>query len=436
MSDALLPISISAFTLTNALGAGCAATRAALLAERSGLAPCDFLDVTLPTWIGRVAGLEDHPIAGALADFDCRNNRLADLALAQDDFIAAVEAAKRRWVAARIGVLIGTSTSGILQTELAFRTRDPVTGEFLTPLHYRHTHEVSSAAEFVRARLGLSGPVLAISTACSSSAKVFASAARWLATDQCDAVVVGGVDSLCLTTLYGFASLELVAPGACRPADAARDGITIGEAAGFALLQRAADAPEADFALLGYGESVDAHHMSTPHPEGEGAALAMQRALDRAGLAPSDIQYINLHGTASRTNDSAEDKAVASVFGHTVPCSSTKGWTGHTLGAAGITEAIISLLCIDEGWLPRSLNTATVDPAFRAAILSESRRAPVARVLSNSFGFGGNNASLILGRMPGSSGDKPSRADSSTRDFGRAPASRSAGFRGAHAVRD
>lgn len=400
MSDALLPIAISAFTLTNALGAGCAATRSALLAECTGLSPCDFLDVALPTWIGRVAGLEDHPVVGDLADFDCRNNRLADLALAQDDFIAAIEAAKRRWGAARIGVLIGTSTSGILHTELAFRARDSITGALPQPLHYRQTHEISSAAEFVRRRLGLTGPVLAISTACSSSAKVFASAARWLATAQCDAVVVGGVDSLCLTTLYGFASLELVAPGACRPADAARDGITIGEAAGFALLQRVADASEADFALLGYGESVDAYHMSTPHPDGEGAALAMQRALDRAGLAPAEIDYINLHGTASRTNDSAEDRAVTAVFGCNTPCSSTKGWTGHTLGAAGITEAIISLLCIDEGWLPRSLNTTAVDPAFRTAILSESRRSPIARVLSNSFGFGGNNASLILGRMP------------------------------------
>ncbi len=400
MTDSLLPLAISAFSLTNALGAGVAATRAALRAERTGLAPCDFLDVDLPTWIGRVAGLEERPITGDLAPFDCRNNRLAALALAQDGFFEAVVAARARWGAARVGVIVGTSTSGILHTELAFRQRDAVTGALPTPLHYRQTHEISSAAEFVRARCGLTGPVLAISTACSSSAKVFASAARWLATDQCDAVVVGGVDSLCLTTLYGFAALELVAPGICRPADAARDGINIGEAAGFALLTRAADSPEAAFALLGYGESVDAYHMSTPHPEGIGAALAMRRALDRAGLSPESIDYINLHGTASRTNDRAEDRAVTAVFGTGVPCSSTKGWTGHTLGAAGITEAIISLLCIEEGLIPRSLNTTQVDPEFSSAIVCESRFAPIERVLSNSFGFGGNNASLIVGRMP------------------------------------
>ncbi|WP_407276035.1 beta-ketoacyl-[acyl-carrier-protein] synthase family protein [Halothiobacillus sp. DCM-1] len=400
MSLTLLPLAISAYTLVNALGAGCAATRAALLVGQTGLAPCDFLDVALPTWIGRVAGLEALPITGDLAAFDCRNNRLAALALAQDGFEAAVEAARARWGAARVGVIIGTSTSGILHTELAFRQRNPETGALPEPLHYRQTHEISSAAEFVRAYFALEGPVLAISTACSSSAKVFASAARWLATDQCDAVLVGGVDSLCLTTLYGFASLELVAPGACRPADAARDGINIGEAAGFALLQRPADAPEAAFALLGYGESVDAYHMSTPHPAGEGAALAMQRALARAGLPASAIDYINLHGTASRINDSAEDQAVTAVFGTEVPCSSTKGWTGHTLGAAGMTEAIISLLCIELGLIPQSLHTTQVDPGFHSAIVTAPRHAPIERVLSNSFGFGGNNASLILGRMP------------------------------------
>lgn len=400
MTGSLVPVAITAHTLTNALGAGVDATRDALMAGRTGLAPCDFLDVSLPTWVGRVAGLDAQPITGALAAFDCRNNRLAALALAQDGFFDAVEAARSRWGASRVGVIVGTSTSGILHTELAFLSRDPVTGAFLAPLHYRQTHEISSAAEFVRAALDLTGPVLAISTACSSSAKVFASAARWLATDQCDAVVVGGVDSLCLTTLYGFASLELVAPGACRPADTERDGISLGEAAGFAMLQRRRDAPEAPFAVLGYGESVDAYHMSTPHPEGAGAALAMRRALDRAGLSPDAIDYINLHGTASRTNDSAEDRAVTAVFGTEVPCSSTKGWTGHTLGAAGITEAIISLLCIEHGFLPQSLNTRQVDPGFSSAIVRESRRVPIHRVLSNSFGFGGNNASVILGRMP------------------------------------
>ncbi|HUX81307.1 MAG TPA: beta-ketoacyl-[acyl-carrier-protein] synthase family protein [Halothiobacillus sp.] len=393
------PLRLSHYTMTNALGTGVDATLSALSERRTGLAPCDFLDVALDTWLGRVADLEDLPVMGTLAAYDCRNNRLAQLALQQDNFEAAARAAKARYGADRVAVIMGTSTSGILHTELAFRERDPETGALPVPLHYRETHELSSVAEFTRRYLGLSGPMLSISTACSSSAKVFASAWRLIEAGLCDAAIVGGVDSLCLTTLYGFSSLELVTPGPCRPADAARSGISIGEAAGFALLERSKPTDDQGIALLGYGESVDAHHMSTPHPEGLGARLAMQRALDRAGLTPSDIDYINLHGTASRTNDSAEDQAVSGLFGTTTPCSSTKGWTGHTLGAAGITEALIGALCLQNGFIPGSLNTETVDPTFTSAIQLANRQQPVRHVLSNSFGFGGNNASLILGRV-------------------------------------
>lgn len=398
-SSAMSPLAISHFTLSNALGFGKAATLNALLERRSGLKPCDFLDVALDTYIGRVADLENQPVVDRLSPFDCRNNRLAQAALRQDRFEQAVQAAKARYGADRVAVIIGTSTSGILHTELAFRERDPATGALPSPLHYRETHELSSAPEFVRQYFELTGPVLSISTACSSSAKVFASGWRLLESGLCDAVIVGGVDSLCLTTLYGFSSLELVANEPCRPADAERGGISIGEAAGFALLERRENAPDAALGLLGYGESVDAHHMSTPHPEGLGAELAMQRALDRAGLAACDIDYINLHGTASRTNDSAEDQAVSRLFGTDVPCSSTKGWTGHTLGAAGITEAIIGLLCIENGLIPGSLNTRQIDPEFTSRIVLDNETRPVRRVLSNSFGFGGNNASLIMGRL-------------------------------------
>ncbi|MGH8441289.1 MAG: beta-ketoacyl synthase N-terminal-like domain-containing protein, partial [Nevskiaceae bacterium] len=231
--------------------------------------------------------------------------------------------------------------------------------------------------------------------ACSSSAKVFASASRAMRAGLCDAAVVGGVDSLCLTTLYGFNALQLVSADICRPADAQRNGISIGEAAGFAILEPgAADG----VALLGYGESSDAHHMSAPHPQGEGAAAAMRGALRSAGLQPQQVDYINLHGTATPANDAAEDQAVHAVFGDAVPCSSTKGWTGHTLGAAAITEAVIALLCVEHGLMPRSLNTRQRDPALRSGILLQQRQARVDRVLSNSFGFGGSNCSLLLGR--------------------------------------
>ncbi len=395
----MTPLAITSSTLTNSLGRGQYATLNALRDNRSGLRPCDFMDAELATWIGKVDGLDDFAVTGTLAQYDCRNNRLAQLGLQQDRFIDAVENAKARYGSNRIAVIMGTSTSGILLTEQAFRQRDSETGKLPDSFHYTETHELSAVAEFSRRYLGLTGPSMAISTACSSSAKVFASAQRLIAAGLCDAAVVGGVDSLCFTTLYGFASLELVSPRPCRPADANRDGISIGEAAGFALLERVAAAPAGGIALLGYGESTDAHHMSTPHPEGLGARLAMERALQRAGLQTDEIDYINLHGTASKSNDGAEDKAVAGLFGSRTPCSSTKGWTGHTLGAAGITEAIIGSLCIEHGFMPGSLNTETVDPAFSSRILLHSRNQAVRHVVSNSFGFGGNNCSVVLGRI-------------------------------------
>lgn len=391
------PIRIGAYTTVNALGRGVAASLTALLDGESGLRPCDFLDADIPTWIGRVEGLEEAPIVGPLAAYDCRNNRLARLGLIADGFDQAVLAARRNYGAGRIGVFIGTSTSGIQQTEDAYRRRDPISGELPADFHYRETHNVFSVADFTRRFLDLEGPALAVSTACSSSAKVFATAARHLFAGTCDAAVVGGVDSLCLTTLYGFRALELTSPDPCRPWDAERNGLSLGEAAGFALLERDIDGD--GLALLGYGESSDAYHMTAAHPEGAGAALAMQAALDRANVAAIEVDYINLHGTATPSNDSAEDKAVVRVFGRQTPCSSTKGWTGHTLGAAGITEAVFSFLCLEHGFIPATLNTRRPDPALGAGLVLETRHQPLQRVLSNSFGFGGTNCSLLFGRL-------------------------------------
>jgi 3-oxoacyl-[acyl-carrier-protein] synthase-1 len=393
-------LALTHYTVVNALGRGLSATLAALLAGRSGLRHCDFMDAALDTWIGRVDGLEQEPVVAHLREYDCRNNRLAQLALAADGFDAAVARARARYGAHRVALIIGTSTSGILETELAYReyqARDAADQEGKPPasFRYRTTHENYAVTDFARRYLQLQGPAFTVSTACSSSAKVFASASRLIESGLCDAAVVGGVDSLCFTTLYGFSSLEIVSRQPCRPADAERNGISMGEGAGFALLEKAVG-PD-DICLLGYGESSDAYHMSTPHPEGAGARLAMARALARSGLQAADIDYINLHGTATRANDSAENLAVAALFGAHTPCSSTKGWTGHTLGAAGITEAVIACLCWREGFLPGSLNTVTVDPAFTMNVLLANRRQKVARILSNSFGFGGSNAALILG---------------------------------------
>ncbi|MGK2952965.1 MAG: beta-ketoacyl-[acyl-carrier-protein] synthase family protein [Thiobacillus sp.] len=391
---------LSHFTAASCLGHGLAPTLAALRAQKSGLAPCAFETVTdLATYIGEVAGVDEAPLPASLAEYECRNNRLAYLGLQQDGFNVAVGAAAARYGRRRVGVLLGTSTSGILQTEQAYRRRDPATGALPDDFRYRAAHNTYSVADFVRTAFNLEGPAVVVSTACSSSAKVFAAAARMIAADVIDAAIVGGVDSLCLTTLYGFNSLELLSSEPCRPYDADRNGLSIGEAAAFILLERPAASLDADAVLLlGAGESSDAHHMSSPHPEGLGARMAMAAALKAAGLQPADIDYINLHGTATPSNDAAEGRAVAAIFGKAVPCSSTKGATGHTLGAAGGLEAVIGALALQQGFLPGGVNTRCVDPDIPVPYLTANQQRAPGRVLSNSFGFGGTNCSLILGR--------------------------------------
>lgn len=394
---ALQPLVLSHFTATTSLGAGLAAQLAGLESAACPLVPCDFAGAQLPTWMGRVAGIDDpQPEFG---EFDCRNNRLAWLALQQDGLLEAVAAARERYGAARIGVFLGTSTSGILETELAYRARDPESGALPAGFSYRGHHNPFSLADFVRARLGLEGPAAVVSSACSSGAKVFASAWRLIQLGMIDAALVGGVDSLCLTTLYGFNSLELTSPEPCRPFDAERHGISIGEGGAFALLERAPASPAADAVLLlGAGESSDAWHMSSPHPEGRGAREAMEAALATAGCTPEQIDYINLHGTATPSNDAAEGAAVLALFGDRVPASSTKGATGHTLGAAGAVEAVFCALALQHGLIPGSPGTRTLDPALPLAYQLQPTHRPLAQVLSNSFGFGGSNCSLLLGR--------------------------------------
>lgn len=389
-------LTITAYSLVNALGRGAQACFDALEQGRGGLRRCDFDDADLDTWIGRVDGLEDEVVSGPLATFDCRNNRLAQLGLEQDGFAQRISDARTRYGDERIGVFIGTSTSGVLQVELAYRQRNPASGALPADFSYFGTQNMMSVAEFTRRYLGLEGPVMSVSTACSSSAKVFASAYRHIRAGFCDAAVVGGVDSLCFSTLYGFASLGLVSERPCRPWDAERSGMNIGEGAGFALLEKVRD-EAAGIALLGYGESSDAYHMSSPHPDGAGAAAAMGMALESAGITADAIDYINLHGTGTEANDASEDRAVMRIFGDGTPCSATKGWTGHTLGAAGITETLFALGSIERQFIPGTLNSENLDPALSARVLLANRVAPVKRVLSNSFGFGGSNCSLVLG---------------------------------------
>ncbi|RFU45265.1 beta-ketoacyl-[acyl-carrier-protein] synthase family protein [Paraburkholderia sp. DHOC27] len=399
------PLLLTHFTATSCAGRGLDATLAALREQRGGLTPCNFERADLATWIGAVAGVDDEPVRDDLRDFECRNNRLAQLGLLQDGFAEAVEEAAKRYGPQRVGVFIGTSTAGILETELAYRQRDAASGALPIGFRYAETHNPYSIAAFVRAFFALRGPATAISSACSSGAKVFGTARRMLEAGLIDAAVVGGVDSLCLTTLYGFNSLELLSPQPCRPFDIDRSGISIGEAAAFALLERvdetnaqaAAAVSDDVILLLGIGESSDAYHMSSPHPEGLGARLAIEQALASGGVAAHEVDYINLHGTATPSNDTAESLAVKAVFDGT-PCSSTKGATGHTLGAAGALEAVIAALSLREQWLPAGINTTQPDPQLALNYQLQSRPATLRAVMSNSFGFGGTNCSLLFGR--------------------------------------
>ncbi|WP_395347438.1 beta-ketoacyl-[acyl-carrier-protein] synthase family protein [Variovorax sp. UC122_21] len=388
---------MSAYTATSAVGVGKEPLAEALEHSRSGLRANDFGPAPLPTWIGRVDGLEELRLPDALAHWDCRNNRLAWLGLQADGFLEAVAEARGRHGAARIALILGTSTSSIGEAELAYTQLD-ASGAFPPAQRRPKVHTPHSLAMFVQEVLGLEGPSETISTACSSSAKVFASAERLIRLGLVDAAVVGGVDTLCGSVLFGFNSLELVSGGPCRPFDPDRDGISLGEAAGFALLERADAASATGLQLLGYGEASDAHHMSTPHPEGLGAERALDEALARAGLAPEAIDYINMHGTASQKNDEVEGALVARRFPARTHASSTKGFTGHTLGAAGIVEAVISLLAIERGLMPGTVNSAALDPGFGPQIRLAPAHGEVRYALSNSFGFGGNNCALVFGK--------------------------------------
>lgn len=388
------PLRITSHSIACAAGVGLPALSAALRAGATGLRPNDFGESPLPTWIGRVPGVEDVRIPEHLLDWDCRNNRLAWLALNSDGFMERAVAARGRYGADRVALIVGTSTSTIGATEEAYRRLLP-DGQYPEDLRRPIVHTPHSTGDFVRAALELEGVVVTVATACSSSAKAFAKGERLIRLGIADAAIVGGVDSLCGSVLFGFNSLELVSPEPCRPFDVERRGISIGEAGGFALLEREG---ERGPWLLGYGESSDAHHMSSPHPQGLGARLAIEAALKLAGLSPAAVDYINLHGTASQRNDEVEARVVADLFPATTRASSTKGWTGHALGAAGIVEAVISFLAMEGSYTPGTLNARDLDPACGPQIRLTNEAADVRVVLSNSFGFGGSNCTLVFGR--------------------------------------
>jgi 3-oxoacyl-[acyl-carrier-protein] synthase-1 len=388
------PLRITHYSVACAAGVGRAALADALETRSSGLRPNDFCAMPLPTWIGRVDQVDGVRLPDSLAEWDCRNDRLAWLALNTDDFLTHALAARERYGADRVALVLGTSTSSIGATEEAYAR---LTAHQLFPIELRRPvlHSPHSLSDFLRAALGLTGIATTVATACSSSAKVFAQAERYVRLGLADAAIVGGVDSLCGSVLYGFNSLELVSHEPCRPFDVARSGISIGEAGGFALLEPDGDAGPW---LVGCGESSDAHHMSTPHPEGKGAELAMLGALRTSGVAPDLVDYVNLHGTASKKNDEVEAAAVARVFPAATHASSTKGWTGHALGAAGMIESAVCFLTLERGRLPGTLNLERPDPACGPQVRADNDDGDVRYALNNSFGFGGSNCSLLFAR--------------------------------------
>ena len=386
---------LSDLAIVNALGSGKSAVLDGLLrGDQTGMQPCGPLLTGRAGFVGRVSE-PLRKLPPEFADFDCRNNQLLVAAIAQiENSIAGLISS---YGPERIAVLIGTSTSGIAAGEAAVDVLRE-TGEMPQDYHY-HQQEIGTAAEFLARYLGLNGPRYTISTACSSSAKAFASGERLLAADLCDAVIVGGCDSLCELTTNGFDALESMSAGICNPFSANRDGINVGEGSAILLMTRT----EAPIRLAGVGESSDAYHVSAPEPSGKGAELAIRAALSDAEAGPADVGYINLHGTATIKNDEMESRVVERIFGAEIPCSSTKSQIAHTLGAAGAQEiGLCWLLLEDENvnrQLPRHLWDHESDPDLpRIALTEASAQWERDLFMSNSFAFGGSNVSIIIGR--------------------------------------
>ncbi|WP_404359371.1 beta-ketoacyl-ACP synthase [Methylotuvimicrobium sp. KM1] len=368
-----------------------------LAGDRSGLIKTDEYSPGKPFYVGEIRA-ELPEIEKRYSVYDCKNNRLLLAALSQIQ--VGVDRIKRKYRADRIGVVIGTSTSGVRNTELAIAA---VAGGLEKPFgfHYKQ-QQLAGGADFLAHRLDLKGPAYSVSTACSSSGRAFASARRLIELDICDAVIVGGADSLCRFTVNGFAALESVSAGLCKPFGKHRDGINLSEAAALFVLSR----DEGPVRLAGIGASSDAYHFSAPDPGGEAVVKAMQTALNEAGMTPKQIDYINLHGTATPLNDAMESAAVAEVFGRLVAASSTKGMTGHALGAAGALELGLCWLLLNSddggGAMPPNSSDDEFDETLPALNLVKSGQRLGRRIehcQSNSFAFGGNNISIVASRV-------------------------------------
>jgi 3-oxoacyl-[acyl-carrier-protein] synthase I len=387
-----MPVIIRNLALTSALGKDLEETRHNLA---KGVLPkvemVHILDSQLP--VMRAPFDAEQPLEG-WPEYDSRNNRLLWQSL--EPLLPDIKDAIKKYGSQRIGICLGTSTSGIKEAEDGYK-RLAKHGEWSSSYHY-HQHELNSGSDFLCRKLGLKGPAMTVSTACSSSAKALNVAKRWLNQGWCDVVLTGGCDTLCDMTLIGFYRLGAYSNERCNPFSANRSGIHIGEASALFLLERGDEGIE----LASVGESSDAHHISAPNPDGHGAALAMQWALDEAKAKPSDVDYVNLHGTGTPLNDAMESLAMATIFPHCPPASSTKPLTGHTLGAAGAIEVGFSILAMTDGRLPLHHFDAHLPKDFAVPNLvtlsSQVQKLPRC-VMSNSFAFGGSNAAVLLRKL-------------------------------------
>jgi len=382
------PLRVTGYSMLSALGETRAQHLEALAAGRTGLEPTT-IELPFETAVGAVrAGLPELP-----ASLEPRSTRIARMAahlVAELD--EPLRRARERWRPERIAVLLGTSTAGAETTERAYRTFVEE-GVFPERYDFRRQHTFGAVLHVVSSLSGATGPAWMASTACTSSGKPFASAARLIEAGVIDAAIVGGLDTLCTMTLLGFQSLQALDYRVCRPFHCERGGINIGEGGALALVERTGDAR---VLVTGVGETSDAYHFSAPHPEGRGALSAMRGALAQASRSPEDIDHVNAHGTGTRLNDVAEAKAISALLGDSVPVVSTKGFTGHTLGAAAALEFAFAACAVEEGWIPPSLGADSVDPEISLTIPNRVTRGSFRRVLSNSFAFGGNNVCLLI----------------------------------------
>jgi 3-oxoacyl-[acyl-carrier-protein] synthase-1 len=383
---------ISAYSACNGLGRDTRSVLEALFAGRSGLSPLP--EGLGPAGVGGVVRGELPAVPHAFRHHDSRYLGLCLLGLAELE--APVRRAVERWGARRVALCLATSTGGVGETTAAYAAWLR-TGGVPPGFSMQHRHAIDSLLPVVRAITGIEGPALVVSTACSSSAKVFATARRWLHAGVVDAVLAGGIDPLCAMTVRGFASLGVLSSAPCRPFSRERAGINLGEGAALALVERRGEGPAV---LLGVGESSDAHHMTQPHPEGLGARMAMERALAQGGIEAGEVDHVNAHATGTQQNDAAEGRALHELFGASTPIVATKGFTGHLLGAAGATELVFSIAALERGLLPPSLGSDPLDEALGLAVTRAATPLRSRRVLSNSLAFGGSNVSVLIGGPP------------------------------------